>query len=82
MTVEEPIPIDAIQQGGGVLLDSGVGVELISGVDDAAEKNRAVDGRQLALPDALTGAPVEEMIKETVMMRLVFGQPRKGFLDL
>lgn len=82
VTVEKPLPIDAIQQGGSVFLDPWIGLEMISGMDDAAEKNCAVDGGQLAFPDAFAGAPMEEVIKEAVMMGLVFGQPGEGSFDL
>ena len=82
VVVEEPVPIDPIQNRGCVLLDSRIGMEMIPSMDHATESDGTIDGGEFAFPDALTGAPMKEMKKETVVMRLPLGEPGKRSFDL
>ena len=83
--IQHPRPVHAFVNFCGELLDLLV-VEILPRGEDAAQQNRSIDGRDLALLPALPSLHVDEVIEKTMFVVQIVGEklqcPARSFENL
>ena len=73
--IEHPRPIDAFVDCGGRDPDLGI-VEMLASGEHSTQEQCGVDGREFAVPHALAGFHVDEVVEEAVLIGQLPGRER------